>query len=198
MKRVSIPFALALTACSFTSNAADWTEAAQAQQKALDTQSQEDALYEKVKSIEQSVKEKISTLNYELFKEARQAGIQVEPTQRGVDDLNRQQENSGVWGYSVKNYENGYFSVLTDSLTGTYDSAFSVKGYGLVIASGYIRDNRLNDSGEFSSDCQVEVYIGRHSEKFNCTEFYNGTIDKEVINSMKEMLTKEIKEKGDV
>lgn len=196
MKRVSISLALTLTACTFTLNAADLTEAAQAQQKVLSAQEQEDALYEKVKSIERSVKDKVSLLNYELFKEARQAGIQVQPTEREIEDLNRQQENSGVWGYSVKNYENGYFSTLTDSLTRTYDSAFSVKGYGLVIASAYIRDNNFNDSGKFSPDCQIEIYIGRHSNKFNCAALYNGEIDKNAIDSMKEMLTKEITEKG--
>lgn len=194
MKRLAL--AVSITALSAVCSAADLSEAAQAQQQAISSQDQRDALEAQGRSLEDSLKEKLAQLNRELFKAAQQAGIQVVPTQRAIAELNRQQEASGVWGYSVKESDDGYFAILADPLTRTYDSAFAVKAYGLVIASGYVRDNNLQASGEFSPDCAFEVYLGRHSEKFSCTQFLGGAIDSQVLDSMKAMLATEIKEKS--
>lgn len=198
VKRVTILvkiFCLFLIMFSYQGYSSELDDVVKAQKRFLENDADKESLKKQVDAINAKLKDRVIYQFYKVYEESKKSGVNiVDPTAK-IEEINRARRSSGVWDINVgESYDNGHFIVITDYLAGIKDPAFVMSGYGLLSASGTIEDNEFASNGHFSNNCRYTISIGGDVKDYDCAQYFSGGLDKMVIQDMKVMLLKYVKE----
>lgn len=141
--------------------------------------------------VKRAIEEITISIHHALFRELREGGMQMGNPQQTIEESNRMAKQTGVWETIVSEVrESGQFVVT--SWVANKSPMFIIEGYGATSVIIKIEDKYFDDNGAFSEKCRVHLGVTRKRISYDCPQYLSGTMGREVIDGMKELIKEDM------
>lgn len=148
-----------------------------------------------VASIEQTKREMneiLQTLFFDYYKEVKKSDLKLINPEIPINEINTSRQRTGncCTIFVSRRFDGGMYVTTSDG-----SGLFAIDGYNLQSVSGIILDNAFERTGRLSPQCQYKVNISyKNSRIYDCAAFRARKIDAQIVEGMKEMLPKAMKD----
>lgn len=189
-KRISLAALLLVAAQSASAN--PFGEAVKMQRaNEAETMNQE-AVAASVEQTKREMNEILQALFFDYYKEVKKSGLKLINPEIPINEINtfRQRTGNCCSIYVSSRLDGGMYVTTSDG-----GGLFAIDGYNLQSVSGIILDDGFERTGRLSPQCRYEVNISyKNSRTYDCAAFRARKIDAQVVEGMKEMLPKAMKD----
>ncbi len=148
-------------------------------------------LDDRVEQTKREMNEILQTIFFDYYKEVKKSGLKLIDPEIPINEINMARERSGTCcSINVSSRLDGGMFVITEG-----NGLFAIDGYNLQSVSGDILDDSFERTGQLSQKCKYEVNISyKNSRTYDCSLFRARKIDDQVVEGMKAMLPKAMKD----
>ncbi|WP_208943657.1 hypothetical protein [Paracidovorax avenae] len=141
--------------------------------------------------VKRAIEEITISIHHALFRELREAGMQMGNPKQKIEEANRMVKQTGVWGSSVdESHEGGQFVVTR--WVSEKSPMFVIEGYGTTSVIIKIEDRYFDENGAFSEKCKVYLGVTQKRLSYDCSQYLSGTMGREVLDAMKELIKEDM------
>lgn len=150
-----------------------------------------------VRAAQLRMSQRIQNLGYQLFLDAKKAGIKVENPIKPLEQINRERRNAGVWDLNVASTKDaGLFLLLNELDAALKEPAFALVGYGLLHVEAQLFDDEASNIGRLSPDCEVKIRLDTEELRYSCQTFLSTESESNILRDLKTKLSASIERRA--